>query len=344
MASSPESDAVQHMSSMNASNTTGGAPAGWRGSEISDDRWCIELDAGHVAELRAAVAAVASRELSTITVADVPLPTLAPVLAGVVDEIVHGRGFVLLRGLPVDGLAAADLERLFWCVGVHVGIPIVQNDGGDVLVHVCDEGLDFSDPHVRGYQTNDVLGYHSDSTDVVGLLCVRPAMEGGVSTIVSAAAVYAAACAARPDLAGVLNAPWWWDRRQADLDRSFFQRRIFATRAGETFASYYGRSHIESAVRGPQVPELDARQVEALDLLDSVANTPGFAFDMRFRPGDVQFLDNYRIWHARTAYVDHPEPERRRHLYRLWLTLRVPMDLPADFAVGGITEREVAFR
>jgi hypothetical protein len=210
-------------------------------------------------------------------------------------------------------------------------------------VHVRDEGLDFSDPHVRAYQTNDLLGYHSDSSDVVGLLCVRPAMEGGVSTIVSAAAVYNAAVAARPDLVDVLQSTWWWDRRKPDLDASFFQRRIFAVDDGGRFASYYGRSHIESAVRGPQVPELDARQIEALDLLDSLANDPRSVLNMHFRPGDIQFLNNYKIWHARTSYVDHPQPELQRDLYRLWLTLRVPMHLPDDFRHGGITDREVAF-
>lgn len=322
---------------------TGGA-SNWLGGEITDDRWRIELDAQQVAELRAAVAAVAPLELTAITAADVALPTLAPVLTGVVGEIVEGRGFVLLRGMPVEDMSEPELERLFWCIGIHLGIPLPQNDAGDLLVHVRDEGLDFSDPHVRAYQTNDLLGYHSDSSDVVGLLCVRPALEGGVSTVVSAAAVYDAARAARPDLADVLDASWWWDRRKADLDASFFQRRIFATDGDGHFASYYGRSHIESAVRGPQVPELDARQTEALDLLDSLANDPRFVLNMHFRPGDIQFLNNYKIWHARTSYIDHPEPDRRRDLYRLWLTLRVPMHLPDDFRIGGITEREAAFR
>jgi alpha-ketoglutarate-dependent taurine dioxygenase len=91
------------------------------------------------------------------------------------------------------------------------------------------------------------------------------------------------------------------------------------------------------------VPELDDRRIEALDLLDSLANDPRFALNMHFRPGDIQFLNNYKIWHARTSYVDYPEPARQRDLYRLWLTLRVPMHLPDDFRIGGITDREVAF-
>jgi hypothetical protein len=319
-----------------------GGPAAWRGSEIVDDGWCIELDAQHVAELERALASVEHLELRSIGVDAFELPALGPVLAQVLGELVDGRGFALLRGMPIDDLSEQQLERLFWGIGQHLGIPIAQNDAGDHLVHVRDEGLDFSDPNVRAYLTNDVLGYHSDSSDVVGLLCVRPAMEGGVSTIVSATAVHDAAIAARPDLADLLRSPWWWDRRKPDLAASFFQRRIFAVEAGR-LASYYGRSHIESAVRGPNVPSLTDEQVEALDLLDSIANDPAFVLNMHFRPGDIQFLNNYRIWHARTSYIDFPEHERRRDLYRLWLTLRVPLHLPPDFRIGGITDREVAF-
>ncbi len=323
--------------------TTITGPAAWRGAEIDGTDWCFELDGAHVDELRAAVAATAARPLADVRVADFVLPTLAPVLTSVVEQLVHGRGFVLLRGLPVAELDEAELERLFWGIGQHLGIPIPQNDAGDVLVHVRDEGLDFDDPTVRAYQTNDRLGYHSDSSDVVGLLCVRPAMEGGVSTIVSAAAVHNAAIAARPDLADVLGGSWWWDRRKPDLDTSFFQRRIFGVEPDGRFASYYGRSHIESAVRGPQVPALTDGQIEALDLLDSFANDPAFVLNMHFRPGDAQFLNNHLIWHARTPYLDFLEPQRKRDLYRLWLTVREPLALPDDFRTGGITERDEAF-
>jgi hypothetical protein len=146
----------------------------------------------------------------------------------------------------------------------------------------------------------------------------------------------------RPDLLDTLCAPWWWDRRNPDLATSFFQRPIFAIHDGAV-VSYYGRAHIESACRGPHVPALSERQVAALDLLDELANDPAFVLPMDFQPGDVQLLNNYRIWHARTAYVDHDDPARKRDLYRLWLTLRSDVALPADFQTGGITDRTAAF-
>jgi hypothetical protein len=314
-------------------------PAVWRGAEMARcDDWCTDLTPGHAAELLAATAAVADRALTDIDRDSFPLPTAAPVLQRVLDEIADGRGFALLRGVPVDGLGEADLERLYWGLGTHLGIGIPQNDAGELLVHVRDQGLDFANPEVRGYQTSQRLDYHSDSSDLVGLLCVRPAAEGGTSTIVSAAAVFAEAGRRRPDLLGVLCDQWWWDRRKKDLATSFFQRPIFSVYEGGV-VSYYGRAHIESACRGPRVPPLTDQQLEALDLLDELAHD--LALDMSFRPGDVQLLNNYKIWHARTAYVD--DPERPRDLYRLWLTVRAAVDLPVDFRTGGITDRSVAF-
>jgi Taurine catabolism dioxygenase TauD, TfdA family len=318
-----------------------GGPAVWRGAELARRAdWCTELASAHVAELLAATARVADRPLVDIDRDAFPLPTFAAVLDAVLDDVVSGRGFALLRGVPVDGLDEAALERLYWSLGTHLGIGIRQNDAGDLLVHVKDQGLDFANPEVRGYQTAQRLEYHSDSSDVVGLLCVHPALEGGVSTIVSAGAVFEEAIRLRPDLAAVLSAPWWWDKRKPDLTESFFERPIFAVHDGAV-VSYYGRAHIESAVRGPQVPELTAGQIAALDLLDEIANDPAFVLPMDFRPGDVQLLNNYRIWHARTAYVD--DPDRPRDLFRLWLTLRQDIALPTAFQTGGITDRTAAY-
>ena len=328
---------------MNAPHRSIAGRSVWTGPDMSQrDDWQFVLSGTHVDELLAATTAVAHLPLVDISIDEFQLPTLGALLAVLLDDLVNGRGFVLLRGVPVAGLEAASLERLYWGLGCHFGIGIPQNAAGDMLVHVRDQGLDFANPEVRGYQTSAALDYHSDSSDVVGLLCVHPAREGGVSTIVSAAAVYNAALQRRPDLIEELCGNWWWDRRQKDLATTFFERRIFAVE-DDSIVSYYGRAHIESATRGAQVPSLTARQIEALDLLDDLANDPLLRLDMPFLPGDIQLLNNYRIWHARTDYIDFPEPERKRVLYRLWLRLRAEIELPADFAVGGITDRSGAF-
>jgi hypothetical protein len=320
--------------------------AAWRGASMQQrDEWLVPLDDSHVAELRCAIEGPESsaRPLTDLGRDDFALPTLAPVLERVLDDLIDGRGFVLLRGLPIESLSARQAELVFWAIGLHLGIPIPQNDAGDVLVHVRDDGLDFANPTVRGYQTRQRLDYHSDSSDIVGLLCRHPARVGGVSTIVSATAVHDEVARLRPDLAALLREPWWFDRRKGDTPENFFQRRICAYNDAGRLHTHYGRAHIESAVRGAGVPALSAARIAALDAVDELTNSPEFVLNMQFRVGDVQFLNNYLVMHARTDYEDWPEPERKRDLLRLWLTVRRPLDLPPDFAHGGITSRTAAF-
>lgn len=322
-----------------------GGPASWRGEDLTDQAdWKIELDDEHRAELRAALAAVDRPGVALRDVGrdDFALPRLAEVLAGVVTELVDGRGFVLLRGVPIEGLTEQQIELMYWGIGQHVGIPIHQQTEDDLLVHIRDLGVDPNDPLVRGFQTSARLDYHADSSDVVGLLCVRPAKRGGVSTIVSSVAVHDELVRTRPDLADLLHERWWHDRKSGNGPDSFFQCGIFAEHQGRLFA-HYGRQYIETAPRGPGVPQLTDRQVEAMDALDAITNSPRFVLNMHFAPGDIQFLNNYTIMHARTDYEDHPEPERKRDLIRLWLVLRGELDLPPDFVAGGIVPREAAF-
>ena len=322
-----------------------GGPAAWRGSEIvGRAEWMVRLADGEVAELRAAVATLGRPGLRLAEVGpdDLALPGLGERLAGLLDELVDGRGFVLLRGLPDDLLGERTAELTLWAVGVHLGIPIPQNARGELIVHVRDEGKDYDDPHVRSYETRAGLEYHSDSSDLVGLLCRRPARRGGVSTIVSAVAIHDALARERPELAALLHEPWWHDRRTGDGPESFFACEICALAGGRLF-THYGRAYTESAQRGPGVPALRPEQVEALDAYDRLASSPELVLDMAFEPGDLQILNNYTVLHARTPYEDWPDPGRRRDLCRIWLVLRRPLQLPPAFEAGGIVRRSVAF-
>jgi Taurine catabolism dioxygenase TauD, TfdA family len=300
-----------------------GGPAAWRGAElVADPAWIVELTDAEVGALIDAVRALPGGPLRQEHrgAIGVPLAALAQTTAAVRRELVDGRGFIVLRGMPVDGLTIEELERAYWVLGLHVGIPVQQTGAGDLLVHVRDEGLDYTDPHVRGYQTCARLDFHVDGSDVVGLLCVRAARSGGISTIVSATAIHDELVARRPDLAELLSRPFWFDRRNGDGPESFYQLPIFGFEDGR-FVMYYGRSYLESAQRGPQTDTLDARQLEAFDLVDELANSPELVLPMDLRPGDVQFLNNRTVMHARTAFDDWPEPERKRDMVRLWISL-----------------------
>lgn len=326
-----------------------GGRAAWLGTDLQhSSEWKVELDDAQRAELLVALAhaepIVADRGLAALRRDDFPLPTLGAVVASVVDELVDGRGFVLLRGLPVAGLSEHQAEILSWGLCRYIGIGIRQGPGGDLVMHVRDHGVDPSHPLARGYQLTTHLDYHTDSPDVVGLVCLRPAKRGGVSTIISSVAVHDALVAERPDVVATLAGTWWHDRRTGDGPESFFTCPIYAINQHGRLFAYYGPDYVRSAPRGSGVPELSAAQLEALDVLEAMNNQARFVLNMDFQSGDLQLLNNYVVMHARTAYEDHPEPARKRDLIRLWLTIDRDLDLPASTADRGITLRHVAFQ
>lgn len=271
-----------------------------------------------------------------MTAADFPLPTLAPRLAELAWELDQGRGFWLMRGLPIDEMTERQAAFAYWGIGLHLGTPVSQNARGHLLGHVIDEGVDYrTDSGVRGYQTRLRLPYHTDSSDVVGLLCLQPAKSGGLSSVASTTSAYNEVVRRRPDLAHLWFADWHFDRRNEELPGQdpFFLTPL-ATWDGERLSIRYVRSFLESAQRHEGVPAHTVEQTEFLELVDEIANEDGFALHMDFRPGDIQFVCNYTTFHSRTAYEDHDDPARRRHLLRLWLTLHDGRDIPADFGRG----------
>jgi len=106
---------------------------------------------------------------------------------------------------------------------------------------------------------------------------------------------------------------------------------VFNWHAG-LMTAIYQRQYIDSAQRFADAPRLDATWCEALDRFDALANDPALNFHMRLAPGDIQLVHNHTLLHDRTAFEDHPEPHRRRHLLRLWLAPEDARPLPAIFA------------
>jgi hypothetical protein len=298
-------------------------PGEWLGAQIRDsDAWKIPLEQEHRQEVLTAVHAVQQAGLSLEVIARdaFPLPTLGPVLRRVREELVDGRGFVLLQGVPVDRMSERQCEIAALGLGCHVGGIVAQRPGPAPLMHVRDTGADPSQAQTRSYQHNGRLGYHSDPSDVVALLCVRPAKSGGLSAVISSVAVHNEVVHTRPDLAEVLYQPWWHDRRTGDGPDSFYTKPLCTLGEDGRVSFSYGPDYLRSAQRGACVPPFAPAQREAMDLLDRLTNDPRFALTMDLRQGDLQLLNNHVVLHGRTAYRDHPEPRRRRHLLRLWLS------------------------
>ena len=313
-----------------------GGPSAWKGSELRDpDAWTLRLSARDNAELRVALAHAKSRgaDIPQLTAADFPLPGLAPRLAALLDEVMDGRGFVRIAGFEINTLDVADAARIYWGIGAHLGVGRAQNAQGDLLGHVTDLGLDYrQDVQVRGYQTRLVLPFHNDAMDVVGLMCLHPAKSGGLSRIVSSAAIHDAVLERRPDLLRVMVEPFAFDRRgETPAGKRPYYVGPFFERLDGRFFGRYNRTFVESAQRFDEVPRLSAAQRECLDLIDALCADPDLHLDMELRAGDMQFISNYTTLHSRTEYDDWPERERRRYLLRLWLDTGRIARLPASY-------------
>jgi hypothetical protein len=312
------------------------SPAVWYGPGF-DERgdWIQTLTETEVHEVESAVRRLqeSKRELATITADDVKLPTLGPRLQGMLDEVMNRRGFVLIKGLPIERWTKRQAAVAFLVIGVQLGKLRMQNAQGHLLGHVRDLGRSSHDPNTRIYQTRERQTHHTDSCDVVGLMCLRTARSGGLSSLVSSTTIFNEMRRRRPDLLSVLMQPIETDRRGEVPDgcKPYFNIPVFNYHDG-LVSAIYQRQYIESARRFPGVPPLTPLQIEALDLLDELANDPKLNLTMELEPGDIQLVHNHTILHDRTAFEDYPEPERKRHLLRLWLAPLGAGPLPEVYA------------
>ena len=317
--------------------------AAWRPDDIADtSEWTVVLTDDERQEIVDAVRAAcrAGATVTTVNAALFPLPTLAERTKDWSTLLNEGRGFLLLRRFPIDLLEEADVELAYIGLGTHLGTPVGQDREATVLGHVRDEGVERTHPGVRFYRTRERQDFHADGADLVGLLCLNRARAGGESRIVSSAAVYNELLHRRPDLVEVLYRPFHWDRNdeQSPGEDPFFTMPVFNDVVGVPRVFYIGW-YIRDAQRHPQVPRLTAEQIEAMSLLEAIAADPGFFLEMDFQPGDIQFLNNARILHAREAYEDHDDPARRRHLLRLWLAAH-DFSSVEEVLAGGIPRQE----
>ena len=314
-----------------------GGPAAWKGPELDAKRdWIYEFTPAEIGELDAAIRAhfADGRAMGGISPATFRLPTLAKKLAGgLLDDVTHGRGFVMLRGFPVARYSTAESAVAYLGIGSHFGSFRSQNAKGHLLGHVCDLGLDIKKPTTRYYQTNRELEYHTDSCDIVALLCLKTSKSGGESRLVSSVTLHDEMYRRRPDLWKLLFNPFPTDRRGEVPPGMlpWFELPVFNWHAGELSTIFAGQYIRSAQANFPEARRLTAAEHEALDYLDTLSNDPALNLTMEFRPGDMQFVHNHQILHSRTDFEDWPEPEKRRHLLRLWLAPRVARELPPAY-------------
>ena len=313
------------------------SPVAWTGRDMmaAPERWTYRLSDSDVAEIEnaATIFIDSGRPLGQITRDLFPLPKFGVWLESLRETLIHGIGFQLITGLPVETYSGDMRATIFCGIGSHIGRARSQNAAGHLLGHVRDVGADINDPNTRIYQTTSRQSFHTDSCDVVGLLCVREAMSGGDSMLASSMTAYNEILKRRPDLAPHLFLPVATDRRGEvpENEDPFFTIPVYSWHRN-FLTCIYQRNYIDSAQRFETAPRLSAQQLEALDLLDDIVNEPDMHLRMRLQPGDMQFVYNHSLLHDRTGFTDWPEAEKRRHLLRLWLAVPGDRPLPAVFA------------
>ena len=292
----------------------------WMGDDMrKNDNWIHVLSADEIADLDQALRGVQKRglEMADVTKADFPLPVLGSFLTELENEVRSGRGFYLLRGIPVERYTDDEVFMLKWGIGTHLGTKVSQNTFGELLGHVYDYGRDPTEVRTRGYQTNTRLRFHVDRADMTSLLCLRKAKQGGMSQIVSSASVHNKILSEHPEFLPPLyeGVPYIFIEEVGEM-RSW-KEPVFSV-TDDVLSCSIRRNTVQKAIDSNTVTFREF-EFEALHYFDQVAEDPAFVLEMDMEPGDIQFVNNYTIMHGRSAFVDFEEVEKRRHVVRLWL-------------------------
>lgn len=311
----------------------------WGAADVADAAlWTERLSDAECSELDAALRHALARSDDVLEIGrdDFPLPTLGARLGAIERELIDGRGFVRLRGIERERYSQAEMEMLYWGVGMHLGAPWPQNRHGHVLGDVTDHGRALDDPTARGYELGGIaLPFHCDGSDLVGLLCLRDGRSGGLSAVANAVRIHNRMVRESPELAAALYEPQPYDFRGEEPPggKPFYTMPVFTEWDGRLFVRCIP-PYILASQRHPEAPRLTDDAKRALARLVELADDPENHVTMELRPGDMQFINNYHVLHGRTAYEDDRAAGRVRHLKRLWLETGALEDRPPWFAAN----------
>ncbi|GLC60278.1 hypothetical protein PLESTB_001593600 [Pleodorina starrii] len=292
----------------------------------------LHLTPEHVAELDAAVEAVLASGKRLQDVSDLDLPTLSGPLLEAGREAQFGRGWALVRGVPVWRYSRQQQLAAYWILGLHWGRAVPQNAKGHLIGHIKDIGHDPKNPLTRLYASKAAQPWHNDGpADLVSLLCLSDAEEGGDSGWSSSISVHNEILRRAPHLAPVLAGPWFFDRKSEvpEGKKPFFEIPVFNYHRGYLSVNY-SDNYYHLSQRHPEVPKLQQQHHEAMALFNNLACSPQLSIRMVLRPGDVQLLSNHTCLHYRGAFRD--SPQHTRHLLRLWLSPPNDRPLPECYA------------
>ncbi len=302
-------------------------PSAWLRREVRAEDWQVTLDTAAIDEIRRAADELRRYPLPTIVLEPdhFAMPACRTAMARVRGMLERGVRFAIVDRLPLAEMNAGEATAIYWLLSSMIARPVAQKLDGTLIYDVLDTGRQaLPGSGVRPDQTNIEIRFHNDNAynntppDYVGLLCLRRAISGGHSRVISFHTVHNALRARCPERLARLYQPFWFDRqREFHLGESpVFAAPVFEP-AGEVKARFSAHQiHGGYALRGEPLDEAGTAAVAALlDLCEDDA----LSIDFDLEPGEMQFVDNRVLGHSRTAFADDPEPGRKRHLVRLWL-------------------------
>lgn len=308
----------------------------WHSRDVADESaWTEAFDEAEQEELDAAVRKALEKSADVMEIAknDFSLPTLQVRLEKIERDLIDGRGFVRLRGVDRRRYSREEMEMIYWGIGMHLGAPWPQNQYGHVLGDVTDQGVDPADPTSRGNEIGQIaFPYHSDGSDLVGLLCLQKSKSGGISTVANALSIHNDLVREAPDLAAALYEPQPFDFRGAEPKgaKRWYEVPVFTNWNDRLFVRYI-RPYILASQRFEDAPRIGEKAERAMQRVDEMTQDENYTVFMDLQPGDMQFINNYHVLHARTAYEDDREAGLIRHLKRLWLATDYLEDRPPYF-------------
>eukprot|EP00931_Biecheleriopsis_adriatica_P029483 TRINITY_DN1749_c0_g1_i3.p1 TRINITY_DN1749_c0_g1~~TRINITY_DN1749_c0_g1_i3.p1 ORF type:complete len:712 (-),score=148.01 TRINITY_DN1749_c0_g1_i3:40-2118(-) len=311
-------------------------PAAWKATDesIKNESWKTWVTEEQIAEFDAALKATAEKEVHDIVKEDLPpMPGVAQAMKVIQSDLEEGRGFAMLRGLPVQRWGMEQTTRGLWILGLHLGSAEPQDKEGALIHHVKDTGMKPGDnATVRYYQTNVAIPFHTDGCDALAFLCYSKGLSGGLSRLTSAVTAFNVILERRPDLAKVLQENFHFDARGQHPNGELCQVHPVYMFHNGNLNLIHKVPYIMSAQRLEGVPKLTAAQQEALDFLDVVMNEKEHVLEFESEPGDIQFVSNHTQCHGRTAFEDDADASgATRHFLRLWVTLPNGHELPPHY-------------
>ena len=303
-------------------------PSAWTGSELGGkERITYRFTPAELAAIDTCLQRTRGYGLHEVKRPAFDHPVLDQALAHVNDVVMHGRGIIVLAGIPHDRYTYEELERIYWGLGTHFGTAVVQSIYGDLMGYV--EAAE-NDPYARAYRSTDELRYHCDTHEFVGLMCLQKAASGGLSLMASTLAVHNEIARRRPDLLDALYEGYYLaapELQHSSRPVTDVKTPVFCYRDGLVSCTYAAMFMTRAAkLRGEELPP---KLAEGIALFDAIIAEPGFALRFLLEPGEIVFWENFTNVHARTEFENSAGVKRK--LLRLWLKPDLPRPVDPAF-------------